>query len=208
MSDPEELTNDAAANPRQFEGMKRRLLAWSDVYGNRELADIITRLTSAAPPASAERTGAAFDNGVELVAIDFGERRVSADDSPDLQFYLRTAERVRADCEIRFFLVDGEGDDRFESSHPPVNGTFPLRQWPLGRIVDDGYGFELRSKLMTKGRVGRGEYDARIGLVCDGKEIPAVSGDVDDAGRVRAGKFQVAKRAKSEEASHGRDEEQ
>jgi arylsulfatase A-like enzyme len=207
-ADPEELRSDAAAHPEQFEGMKRRLLAWNEIYGNRELADIVSRVTSKSPPAAAERVDAEFDNGVELVAIDFGARRVSMDDSPDLQLYLRTRERVRDDCEIRFFLVDGEGRDRFESSHPPVTGAFPLRRWPLGRIVDDGYGFELRSKLMKRGRLGAGEYGARIGIVCDGREVPAVRGDVDGRGRVRVGKFRVEKREKGGEADHGRNEDQ
>ncbi|MCK9462073.1 MAG: sulfatase [Proteobacteria bacterium] len=206
-ADPDERKNSRSQHPEEYRAMRERLLAWTEVYGNRELADIVARLTSDAPPAGAERVDAEFENGLELVAIDFGERRVSSDESPDLQFYLRTSERIRAECRIEFFLVDGDGDVRFKSSHPPVAGTFPLRLWPLGRIVNDGYGFEFRTKQMKGGRVGTGEYDARVGIECDGEEVRAVAGDVDRRGRVRVGKFRVAKRGKGREAARERAEE-
>jgi arylsulfatase A-like enzyme len=206
--DPDELRNVAGREKERLEAMKSRLLAWNEVYANREIAEIISRLTSASPPASAERVDAVFENGVELVAIDFGERRVSMDVSPDLQLFMRTSKRVRDDCDVLFFLDDDDGDVRFESKHPFINGTFPVRQWPLGRVVNDGFAVEIRSKQMRNGKLTNGEYEARIGLECDGAEIPAVKGDVDGDGRVRVGRFRVGGHsAKGKEKGDGSGEE-
>ena len=206
--DPDELHNVAGREEKRFEAMKSRLLAWNEVYANREIAEIISRLTSDSPPASAERVDAAFENGVELVAINFGERLVSMDVSPDLQLFMRTSKRVRDDCDVLFFLDDDDGDVRFESKHPFVNGTFPVRQWPLGRVVNDGFAVEIRSKQMRNGKLTNGKYEARIGLECGGAEIPAVKGDVDGDGRVRVGEFRVGGgKSKGKEKGDGNGEE-
>ncbi|MCP4604837.1 MAG: sulfatase-like hydrolase/transferase [Proteobacteria bacterium] len=186
LKDPGELRNLARRNRSKFREMKKQLLSWTEVYSNRELVDIIKQLTFDRLPDGAEHANGKFENGMEVVGMDFGDRQISVNLRPNLQLYMRTKKRVDARCKAVFSFVDNDGETRVESWHRFLHGTLPVKRWPLGRVVKDGFVFRI-----ARGKLKPGKYGARMGLKCDKKRIPAVSGNIDENGRVRLGEFQV-----------------
>lgn len=189
--DPEEARSVAAEERERFDAMKRRLLAWTDIYADRDLREATAQLTSEGVPAGAERTGAVFENGVELVAIDFGERLVTRDAPAHFQLYFRTKGRVREECVFVFQLADAAGAAVYDARMPFVSGSLPLARWPLGRIVNDGVGVELRGPHKRAKRIEPGSYGARLYLVCEGNTVLAEEGPRDGEGRATLGAVRV-----------------
>jgi hypothetical protein len=201
--DPRERRNLARKKPERLKEMKQRLLSWIEVYSNKELVSIIKDLTFDELPDHAEPVSARFANGMELVGIDFGEREVSRNVIPPLQVFMRTDRRIAEDCWIDFYLFDEDDEVRFHSSHPPVNGTFPVLRWPRGRIVNDTFVFELKRKQMKGGKLGVGTYYSRVGVSCDEVPVNAVSGTTDGEGRVPTGEFRVMRAKPPKRISKG-----
>jgi hypothetical protein len=183
--DPRERRNVAKKYPKKVAEMKRRLLAWSDIYANRELLEIRKENVTSELPPSAERWDIRFANGMEVVGVDLGEREVSRDAPLDAVYYLRTPERVRESCVIAHSIVNDGGKTLIKEAHPPIAGTFPVRQWPLDAIVIDGFALEVR-----KGSV-HGDLELRLSLECDGEEVPVERGEVDERGRALLGSLDV-----------------
>jgi hypothetical protein len=195
-NDPNENKNVSSQYPEKYKEMKDRLLAWTDVYANREQVEIMRQLVSDDPPAGAEKVFAGFENGIDLVAVDFGKRLIVGEQDPDYQLYFRARKRERGACKIHFFLVDEDGNKRFETKHPPVAGTFPFARWPIGKTVNDGFCLEIFGSLTKGGKLLDGRYGARVGISCDGDTVRAVGGDFDSEGRASVGFIDMIKRGK------------
>jgi choline-sulfatase len=198
-SDAKETKNVASEHPAEFEAMKRRMLAWTDFYANRDMIEAIRSLTSDAPPAAATRIGATFANGIELVAVDSGSATVSRNTPLDVQLFLRTSERVRQDCEFVFELVEDDGTLRYEARMPPVSGSLPVSRWPLGKVVNDSVGITWLGGRMKNGRLSPGIYGARLWFTCDGRRVSVESGPSDADGRAVLGEIRVQKSSREEE---------
>jgi hypothetical protein len=187
-NDPGEKRNVARSNKKIYREMRKRLTAWSDIYANREIAEIRKQVVVEELPQEAERTDIRFANGIELVAVDFGERLVNRDTPLDVKFYLRTSERLRGECRIYHYLVDDEDEVVHKEGHAPITGTFPLKYWPLDQIVVDGFALETRS-----GKI-RGQLDVRVNLRCDKEWVSATTGEIDGNGRASIGGLRVTPR--------------
>jgi len=185
--DPGESYNVSQEHRDIYTAMKERLLTWSEIYANRELAEIRKLSVLDNPPDEARNVGIAFENGFEIAAVDLGSRTSSRNKPLDVVFYLRTEERLRVNCSIYHYLIDKDGKTALKEAHAPLNGTFQLRHWPIDRIVVDGFSMETRSRKL------RGVYDVRIGLNCNGRRVPAISGKIDKKGLASIGQLTVAK---------------
>lgn len=181
-------------HPVVLESMKNRLIAWVDVYANREMVAIMNENTADVFPEDMERVDAQFDNGIELVGFDLGARRISDRSTSRVQLVFRTKDRVHQDCVVRFSLTDDTGQTRFELSHRPFDSAFPVKSWPLRRFVIDTLRLKVRESYLTDGDIDPGEYNARIGLTCDGESIGGEYGPVDEEGRIVAGTIRLERR--------------
>jgi len=166
-ADPHERVNVVHRQPRIFREMKGRLDVWTEVYADRETADIAAEFTSDEAPAGARRIDAVFGNGVELVAADLGEGVAARGYAPEIAAYFRVREPAQRDCRIVLTLVDAAGKIRFTQAHDPVNGTFPVSRWPRGRVVEDRFALEL---VKSPFRIPDGAYAVNLGLTCDGAD--------------------------------------
>lgn len=185
--DPGEKRNVAKQKPKTLAKMKKKLMIWSEIYANREIADIRKQSVISELPKRSERYNIQFENGLDLLAVDLGNRTLSRDDPLDAVYFLSTRERIRGECQLVHAFVGPDGEDLHEEGHPPIVGSFPLHLWPVGGIIVDGFSMEVGYPL----RRLRGSVELRVGLVCDKKPVPVVSGQVDDEGRAKIGKLMV-----------------
>jgi arylsulfatase A-like enzyme len=183
--------------PGILESMKNRMLAWVDVYANREMVAILNENTAEDFPEGFNRVDARFDNGVELVGFDLGSRRISDRAASKVHLVFRTPDRVRQNCVVKFRLIDDAGQTRFKMSHRPFDGALPVKSWPLERFIIDTLRLKVRDEYLVDGEIDSGEYEVRIGLTCDGESVEVVNGPVDKEGRIVVGAIRVESRRDS-----------
>ena len=188
VADPQEAQEISAERPEVLAQMKERLLAWEEYRVSKQIVKALDDSIVDQVPASAQRLNVKFENGIEMVAIDMGNRRITIDEPLKIALYLRTTERVRQTCRVRVVFNLGKKRARIRGTgtHEPVGGSLPFIYFPVNRIVEDVF------HLARRGQDGR--MKGSLTLRCEGKRIAALPGqNVSKRGWVGIGEIEVKK---------------
>ncbi len=189
VADPREAQDISAERPEVIEQMKERLFAWEEYRASKQIVKALDDSVVDQVPASAQPLNVKFENGIEMVAIDMGDRRITIDEPLRIALYLRTTERVQQTCRVKVVLnLDRKrAKIRGVGSHEPVGSSLPFIYFPVNRIVEDVF------HLAWKGQEGR--MKGSLALQCEGKHIEALPGpNVWKRGWVSIGEIEVSKK--------------
>lgn len=186
IDDPGEERDIAEERSEIAKRMTDRLLAWEEYRASQNVTAARRNAVVERVPSEAERFDVKFPNGVELLAIDLGDRDIEWDESMRAALYLRTTRRVKQICHVRIvFRLDGEKTSiRGDGSHEPVGAALPFYYFPPNLIVEDV--FHLSRRRHT------GRFKGALALRCDGKHMGALPGPrVKRRGWVDIGEFNI-----------------
>ena len=189
VADPGEAQDLSAERPEVLAQMKERLFAWEEYRVSKQIVKALDDSIVDKVPASAQRLNVKFENGIEMVAVDMGNRRISVDHPLKIALYLRTTERVDQTCRVRVVFNLGKKRARIRGvgTHEPVGGSLPFIYFPVNRIVEDVF------HLARRGQDGR--MKGSLALRCEGKRIAALPGqNVSKRGWVSIGEIEVSKK--------------
>ncbi len=187
--DPQEQHNLAEERPEVAARMRQRLAAWEEYRASRQVGDTLARSVVSRVPRSATRLDARFENGVEFLAADLGNRRMDVDHPLRIALYIRATRRVREFCRVNVHFKHGKRAARLRGLglHEPASGILPFPFFPPGRIVEDLF------HLRWRGRSG--EMTGKVALWCEGRHMGAQPGPhVGRRGWVDLGTLRVAKK--------------
>lgn len=188
IADPQEAQEISAERPEVLAQMKERLLAWEEYRVSKQIVKALDDSIVDKVPASAQPLNVKFENGIEMVAIDMGNRRITIDEPLKISLYLRATERVRETCRVKVVFNHRRKRARIRGvgSHEPVGGSLPFIYFPVNRIVEDVF------HLAWRGQTGR--MKGSLALRCEGKRIAALPGpNVIKRGWVDVGEISVSK---------------
>lgn len=174
-ADPEEKRDLSGEQPVLARQMLARLMAVEANHAGVQITDALRRSLVDTVPERAQTVDARFSNGIELLAIDMGSRRLTTNEPLRVALYLRAARRVQPSCQVRVLFMAGKQIARLRGQglHQPLGGALPFEFFPLRQLVEDVF------YLAWRGRAGR--MSGWLTIQC-GKETVGI---LDDSGKTR-----------------------
>jgi hypothetical protein len=122
-------------------------------------------------PQPESQVDAVFEDKIRLAGIDLPETGVRPGMVVTVTLQWEALSRITEDYTGFVHLVDRAGVDVVQDDHPPLNGRYPTRLWPMGAVVADPYRLELPYDLEE------GTYELWAGFyrLESGQRLPAVS---------------------------------
>ncbi len=108
---------------------------------------------TAAPAAPVEvRSGANFDDKVELVGATFSPGRAAPGEAVRVTAFWKVNQAIAADYTIFVHIEDVDGKvDRLNADHMPVQGTYPTSKWKVGETVKDEFTIYVPPGMAVRG---------------------------------------------------------
>jgi hypothetical protein len=133
------------------------VVRWEDRSLRHVMVDRAERPLPDRPLALANPIGVVFDGRVRLLSYDFWPQSVRPGDTMILRRQWEAIEPAANDANIDTYIrVDGS--DYFWQVGPACHGTYPVRQWRPGAVVDETYALRVPPNTPP------GEYPLTVGL--------------------------------------------
>ncbi len=95
-------------------------------------------------PALSVRTGANFEDKVELVGATVQPGRIAPGEAARVTAYFKVLKPLEEDFMIFVHVEDAEGRmERLNVDHKPAGGLYPTTQWKVGETVKDEFNIVL-----------------------------------------------------------------
>lgn len=95
-------------------------------------------------PTSLVKSGAVFDERLELVGAELKPGRLTPGGSVQVTVYYLVRSELTEDQEVFVHVEDPSGQmNRFVLDHPVAGGTYPAKRWRVGETLRDTYTIRL-----------------------------------------------------------------
>lgn len=148
LRDPREKHDLSIEQPEVARQMLARLMAARANRAGSQISDVLRGSLVEAVPAHAQRVDVEFDNGLELLGIDMGNRRVTKTGPLKVALYLRAPRRVESSCRMKVMFATDEGKVSLwgQGQHQPVGGALPFEYFPPHGIIKDVFHLAWRGQ--------------------------------------------------------------
>jgi hypothetical protein len=135
---------------------------------------------SAAPaPAAEVRSGANFEDKVELLGAQVAPGRAAPGEAVRVTAFFKVLDDIQSDYTIFVHIEDVDGRaDRLNADHSPVNGTRPTSTWKKGETLKDEFTIYVPPQMQVRGlNVWIGLWDGKTDVRMKLKNVEAVRND-------------------------------
>ena len=126
-----------------------------------------------------------FAGGLELVAVDLGDRVLPRGGELRVRLWLRSTQRQTRAARVRLQWSGTAASAHLPTWHLPGNGVLSAAYWPIGALIEDEMTLHF-----TGGRLGTLQLAA--GMDRSGKSLAALDGRT----WIELGQIQVTRRAR------------